>query len=241
MFFLFLFRVRLSSFKLAIPSLMSCVLYLKLSSVMLASPPNMFRDSSSMSRKTKAHVKQHDAEINTGFVTTTTSFSRLNSRDGNSRGYILSRRQPQQSPAETSIVATTQPSSSIIFLVLSRAGTLLSHNLFVENYIVPVLEDGSLGTDRERIFPRLVKKYIIFCYLCTLILGLFLRLIALYSFTWKGFVPMGFPCQGFNEATYASPTPHHSISFRDVGGSTIYYFSLFHFPFMWKLYVIQFI
>lgn len=111
MFFLFLFRVRLSSFKLAIPSLMSCLLYLKLSSVMVASPSNMFRDSSSLIRKTKVPVKQHDAEINTGYVTTSTSFSRLNSRDGNSRGYILSRRQPQQLSAETSIVATTQSSS----------------------------------------------------------------------------------------------------------------------------------
>ncbi|RZC71554.1 hypothetical protein C5167_034738 [Papaver somniferum] len=119
--------------------------------------------------KLNAPVKQHDAEINTCYVL---------------YGCIFSKK--QLSTTKSSTVEKAIPSSSVIkkrslsctcrrdtfirlvydrraqetfLIVLSRAKTLTLHNLLVKSYILPVLEDYSLGTDGERMLPRLLKIY----------------------------------------------------------------------------------
>ncbi|KAI3891953.1 hypothetical protein MKX03_029278, partial [Papaver bracteatum] len=105
--------------------------------------------------KMKARVKKHDAEINTGYVLIGCIFSKM-----------------QLSPTKSSIVVKAIPSSLIIkkrsHSCIGRRVTLIIlahdrraqesilivllnlHNSFVDPYMLPVLEDYSLGKDGER-------------------------------------------------------------------------------------------
>lgn len=176
---------------------------------------------SSWNRKPKNPVKQHDAQISTGYV---------------QYGCIFSKLQP--SAFNSSIAAKTKPSSSIIrkrslscigrrdtfirlvhgrrarestLIVLSQVKTPNLHDLFVNQYMLPVLEDYSLGTDGEWMLPSLMKNYKCFCYLCSFSFRVFFRT---YSVVLFSFVKVLFPrvCllflrvflfKIFNEATNA--------------------------------------